>query len=124
MKIERIIFVLALFFLVGAVVGTPYVFLTKWEAESAYAQTRPGNSSLGDGDPWNIPDPVREHWMSGGNDPWNSPDPVHEHWMPGISHPRNNSPQAVPEPSMLMILGTGLAVLGGYSVLRFRNKGK
>ena len=102
MKIERIIFVLALFFLVGAVVGIPYGFLTKWEAESAYAQPHPRNSHPGNSHP-------------GNSHPWNSD--------PG-NRPPGNSYHSVPEPSILALLGTGLVALGGYSVFRFRNKGK
>jgi hypothetical protein len=107
MKIERIIFVLALFFLVGVVVGIPYGFLTKWEPESAYAKSHPrdshpGYSHLRDSHPWDND--------QGDNDQGDNDQ--------GDSH------QSVPEPSTVILLGAGLAAFGGYGFFRFKNKGK
>ena len=115
MKISQMIFISGLLFLVVAVAGIPYDFVTKWEPESACAQPRPGNSRPGNSHPGNS--------HPGDSDLWNIPDPLREDSMPEESNPWNSS-QSVPEPSILILLGTGLAVFGGYSVFRFKNKGK
>ena len=92
MRMTRIlVFVFALFFLFGVTVFIPQGFVTKWGVEPVYA-----------GQPIGKPEGP----------------PPEKPVGPPVT-PRN-TPVSVPEPTTLILLGVGLAAVGGYTALRFK----
>jgi hypothetical protein len=105
MKIKGIlILVLALFFLLGATLSIPNGFVMKWGVESVYAKNN--NNHPGPG-----PGPGPGYHPGPGHHP--GPGPGHH---PGHSHGHGGN--NVPEPSTLILLGIGLAAVGGYTALK------
>jgi hypothetical protein len=93
MKIKGIlILVLALFFLLGATLSIPNGFVMKWGVESVYAKNN-------------------------NNHPGPGPGPGY-HPGPGPGHSHGHGGKSVPEPSTLILLGIGLAAVGGYTALK------
>jgi hypothetical protein len=117
MKIKGIlILVLALFFLLGATLSIPNGFVMKWGVESVYAKNN--NNHPGPG-PGYHPGPGPGYHPGPGHDPgpgYSNGYGHHPGHGPGHSH--GHGGKSVPEPSTLILLGIGLAAVGGYTALK------